>query len=338
MSPLVKVIAALSLLVIFSATTAQAQEMYKGKEYGPEYFFAIQGEVSGQAAPGVQAVNVNGKPVRIDENLNFQVRVTLVEGEKYLAIETRYKGLSFTKKYLVIRHPKASKTFKIHVPKSEFQKMITLARPTKKRGAIKPPVKEEPQAPTYKGSPKFIAEEFWSRANIRKLSQAIDKDNYGIKLTAPVGSVERLNELLQTPSFYDKWRKKFPKKELTEDIIYLVRETNKYRHLPWSKLTPAQQRNIMLLNRLLLELTYPELCPWLKNKVFEDPNWLGFQFVAEIAPGKLLVVRKVDEKYFALIYDRATRVWVHLHDLDRLELKDLLEKGQLPILFQPVEE
>jgi hypothetical protein len=334
-----KVLLILLLLTFACAACAQV-ETYKGKEYGPEYFFAIQGEVSGQAAPGVKSVLVNGKPVRINPDLSFQARVTLQEGEKYLAIKTSYKGLNFTKKYLVIRHPKAPKSFKIYVPESEFQKMISRAKPAVRRTVRKKPVvkKKEPVAPKYEAPPVFAAEEFKSRSMIKKLTAAIEKDKYGIKLTAPHGSVERLNQLLKTPSFYDKWRKRFPKKKLTDEIVYLVRATNKYRHIPFSKLTPAQQKLIMLLNRLLLELTYPELCPWLKNKVIEEENWLGYQFVAEIAPGELLVVRKVNGKYFALLYDVKTRIWLHLHDISAEEFRKLLEKGEIPVLFQPVDE
>ena len=104
----------LSLLVIFifpqSGVEAQAPN---AKKYGPSYFFAIQGEVYGQTAPGIEAVLVNGKPVPIDKDLTFRTKVSLAKGQKYLTIETRYKNLRFIKKYLVIRHPKAQKTFKV---------------------------------------------------------------------------------------------------------------------------------------------------------------------------------------------------------------------------------
>jgi len=93
-------------------------------QYGPEYFYAIEGEVHGQAAPGVQAVYVNGKQARLDREQNFIVTISLKEGEKYITIDTRYEGLQFVKKYLVVRHPKAQKSFKLTVPKQEFQKII----------------------------------------------------------------------------------------------------------------------------------------------------------------------------------------------------------------------
>ena|GEM_PF-6520266 len=94
------------------------------KEYGPEYFYAIEGEVYGQAAPGIESVLVNGQEISFDKNLIFRSKVSLKEGEKYLTVETRYKGLRFIKKYLVIRHPKAQKTFKVHLPQKEFTDII----------------------------------------------------------------------------------------------------------------------------------------------------------------------------------------------------------------------
>jgi hypothetical protein len=74
-----------------------------------------------------------------------------------LNIETRYLGLNFVKKYLVIRHPKVEKSFTIHVPKQEFQKIIET-----KPVAIKPKppeqktvVKKEPKITQAKPVPKL---------------------------------------------------------------------------------------------------------------------------------------------------------------------------------------
>lgn len=125
-------------------------EKYSGKDYGPEYFYAIDGEIYGQAAPGVEAVYVNGKPVQVDVDLSFKTKVSLKKGEKYLTIETRYLGLSFVKKYLVIRHPKVEKSFTIHVPKQEFQKIIET-----KPVAIKTKPPEQKTPPKEKERPKL---------------------------------------------------------------------------------------------------------------------------------------------------------------------------------------
>ena len=102
----------LFLLILAKLTFAQ------DPNYGPEYFYAIDGEIVGQAAPGVNAVYVNSKKIELAPDLSFTANVSLRQGEKYLTIDTRYKNLQFIKKYLVVRHPKAQKSFKIYKSKT----------------------------------------------------------------------------------------------------------------------------------------------------------------------------------------------------------------------------
>ena len=82
-------------------------------------------------------------------------------------------------------------------------------------------------------------------------------------------------------------------------------------------------------------MTYPLLCP--KSSLFgiteEDENWLGFEFVAELAPEKLLVVRRVNGKFFAAIYDQKTHFWIPLQEISSKELADLLDEGTTPVYF-----
>jgi len=330
-----------SLIIGFACACLAQDSSYEkqiARDYGPEYFFAIQGEVMGQAAPGVKSVKVNGKKVAIAKNLTFKARVTLAEGQKYLIIETLYKGLRFTKKYLVIRHPKAPKMFKLNIPQTEFKKIITRKKPARRRIVRKRKPKPKPK-PKPKGSFGFKGQEFKdSRYSIQPLADAVANDNYGVKLKNKPGTLKWLNELLKTPNFYDLW-KKHPKSKgiiLSNDIKRLIKETAGYRHKPFNKLTRAQQLKIIRLNRLLLEATYPLLCP--KSSLFGvtegDANWLGFEFVAEIAPEKMLIVRKVNCKYFAAIYDTKTHFWIPLQEISAKELADLLDEGTVPLFIQ----
>ena len=153
----------LLLLCVFSGTafgaTSNTYEIYGGKRYDSSYFFAIAGEVVGQAAPGVESVTVNGMPVSLDNNLNFSAKVYLPAGQKYLTISTKYKGLRFIKQYLVIRHPAAPKTFTIRVPKQEYKKIVAPSAPppkkskpkytrkTKKTQSLSPAAKPIPEIP-----------------------------------------------------------------------------------------------------------------------------------------------------------------------------------------------
>ncbi len=327
----------LSLIFLFSfnmlsfAVEVSELEKYKGKEYGPEYFGAIRGEVYGQAAPGVQAVYVNEKRVQIDKNLYFETKVYLKKGQKYLTIDTRYKGLRFIKKYLVIRHPKAPKTFKIHVPKKEFQKIITKAeRRVPRKKIVKKP------KPKPKASFGFKTREFKGPYTAKTLSRAIKDDDYDVETTAPENSLKYINEILRTPNFYESWRTKDKNVVLTEEMKRLIKETNGYRNKPFTKLTRFQQLKIIRLNRLLLEATYPLLAPKSLPEGLmaeEDEKWLGFEFAAELERGKFLVVRRVNGKYFGTVLDTKTNIWLPLHEISLREFKDLLEKNQLPPSF-----
>lgn len=317
-------------LIFFCAAPSALAVIYQGREYGPEYFFAIEGEVYGQTAPGVQAVFVNNKQVKIDKNLNFSASVRLKKGQEYLTIDTRYRGLRFVKKYLVIRHPKAPKTFKIHVPKQEFQKIIRTARAPARKPAPKPKPKPKPKA-----SFGFKQREFTGPYTVSALAKAIEADDYGIETKAKPGTLAWLNEILRTPDFYDRWKKKNKNVVLTAEMKRLIRESAGYRHRPWSQLTRLQQLKIIRLNRLLLEATYPLLTPKSLPEGLElaDEDWLGFEFAAELEKGVFLVVRRVNGKYFGAVLDMQTHIWMPLQELSYEDFLYLLEEGDVPASF-----
>jgi len=238
-----RIIVALILSAFFcafsNAVTITEFEKYKGKDYGPEYFFAIEGDISGKAAPGVEAVYVNNKPIQVDVDLSFSTKVALKKGEKYLTIETRYKGLHFIKKYLVIRHPQVKEPLKIHVPREEFEEIIK-----KEPQPFLQPKKEKKAAPEKK---KTIA-----------------------KKTKPKSKAK-------------------PK----------VASKSKPKPTPAPKPMPKEE-------------------------------WLGFEIVRELRPGMIFVVREVAGKYFGSIYISSKKIWIPLGKISHLELKALLEEGELP--------
>jgi hypothetical protein len=216
-----------TLLFPHSLSFSEEPVTVKGKTYGPEYFFPISGDISGQAAPGVQSVFVNGKRVKVDSSLNFKSAVKLKKGEKYLTIETRYKGLNFIKKYLVIRHPKVKKTFTIAVPQKEFKEIVEKKEPV---------VVEEKVLPVKKG-----------KAGHKR------------------------------------------KREIAKVTLYNMKQL--------AKTTP-------------------------KQKV----TTIKFEFVAELARGRFLIVEQADGKYFALLYRPKDKVWLPLHELSLEAFQKILEK------------
>ncbi|MCX5812990.1 MAG: hypothetical protein NT178_10660 [Proteobacteria bacterium] len=117
---------------------------------------------------------------------------------------------------------------------------------------------------TYTAATYFSMDEFQAGV-VGVLSKAIARDGYKIVLQKPDDSIERLNELLQMPNFYDIWREK--NKMLSLEAEKLVYETQNYRQKRFSQLSESEAKNIVKLNRLILEATYPNICPKSLTKV-----------------------------------------------------------------------
>lgn len=202
----------LTILVSLLYLPALANDRPK---YGPEYFGPIEGEVSGQVLPGAEKVLVEGKSIPISKNNTFKTKVTLKEGQKYLTIETKYSGLRFLRKYLVIRRPGLKKPFKVHLAKSDFKSLVS-----KKR------------------------------------------------------------------------------------VLGLTKTAAKL----------AKEKKVQLV-------------------VQKKEKWAGFELVAEIEPGQLLVVEKSGYKYFGYMYVVKDIVWVPIQEISYWQFRALLEKGIVPEAF-----
>ncbi|MDD5383024.1 MAG: hypothetical protein PHH60_05165 [Candidatus Margulisbacteria bacterium] len=85
----------------------------------------VTGEVTGQAAPGVESVIINGENIPLEPDLRFRATVALKEGQKQLVIETQYRGRRFSKQYLVTPQPGAQKTFKLLIPGQEYRQIVS---------------------------------------------------------------------------------------------------------------------------------------------------------------------------------------------------------------------
>ncbi|MFA6169263.1 MAG: hypothetical protein WC772_00630 [Candidatus Margulisiibacteriota bacterium] len=313
-------------------------------------FPAISGDVSGVAIPGLKSIFINDKQIKVQPDNTFATRVNLKAGEKYLILKINYTGLRVIKKYLVLRSEK-SKQFKVFVPKTEIETPLKVAKAINKPGKkkrvktreeierLKAEIKAKELAEKLAKEKKtydFSKDEFeQGTETLRALSTAIVNDQYGMKLKSPIGTLTYLKEILRTPNFYDYWKKRWGDKPVSAEILHLVNLTRNYRNKPFAQLTPEQQLNILKLNRLLLELTYPGLCPIseLKRLVI-DESWMsevplknnGYIYVWEFSHGKLLVLKVVSQKFSADIYIPATEEWFSLQDLSYQELKELIAK------------
>ncbi len=105
---------------------------------------------------------------------------------------------------------------------------------------------------------------------ITKLCDAIRKDGYGASIPIKNNHVDWLNSLLKESNFYDEWLKKKKSNKLNDaKIKTLAYETQKYRYsydevkIKEIKYSAKEEFNkkTKRLNRLILEKTYPKLCP-----------------------------------------------------------------------------
>lgn len=110
----------------------------------------------------------------------------------------------------------------------------------------------------------FSENEFKPPFDIEKLCKVINDDKYDISLkNVPFNTISWLNELLQLPNFYDILDSKKRISSVSKDINIkdLDYKTKGYRNKQFPSLNQVDQRNIIRLNRLLLEETYPQATP-----------------------------------------------------------------------------
>jgi hypothetical protein len=237
-------------------------------------FPPVSGEIYGEGTRGINSISINGKPVALDPDLNFKAAVNLKAGEKYLVLRISYPTLTIIKKYLILRRS-AVKKFKVFVAKENIEKMaqqaLTAKKPTPsgKKAALATKAREEKkkllalkaqqeESWTEKvASPKFYPNEFRDNRSVEALSRSVERDMYGIPFNPKATNLERLNEIIRLPDLYERAVKKGKPIKLTPQIKRLIAETQEYRKKPFSKLSPFEQKKVMLLNRLLLESIYP---------------------------------------------------------------------------------
>jgi len=114
----------LTLLICLPAVFA---EMIDGINYDEKYFGPIAGIVYGSAPPAINKIIINGRTIKTNEQGDFKAPVQLAANEKHVLVEIETNGYNLSKKYLVVRHPKTTRSFEIAITRSEFFKLMSLA-------------------------------------------------------------------------------------------------------------------------------------------------------------------------------------------------------------------
>jgi len=104
---------------------------------------------------------------------------------------------------------------------------------------------------------EYSIDDFKNPQHIQALNISINNKQYEIEFTHEVSKVGRLLQLLHTSDFYALWRAKNPDITLPPNIRFLVKFTRAARRQEFSSLGELDQKAIVLLNRLLIELAHP---------------------------------------------------------------------------------
>jgi len=110
-------------------------------------------------------------------------------------------------------------------------------------------------------SPDFRQEEFESPLIIEELYYKIINDINNLPLNDSDNLLLWLNDLLTVSDFYDRLLKKSSNAKFSDNVITLANKTEGYREKEFSSLKEEEQYLIKILNRLLLEDTYPQQTP-----------------------------------------------------------------------------
>lgn len=113
----------------------------------------------------------------------------------------------------------------------------------------------------------FRKDEFNPSSNFKKLCEKINKDKKTLSLKTNIKTIHQLNKLLKTSNLYDVLCKK-SNIGFSKEVEYFVNRTNGYRKgRKFSKLSIEEQITIKLLNRLIIEETYSQETPSIKNVI-----------------------------------------------------------------------
>ena len=112
-----------------------------------------------------------------------------------------------------------------------------------------------------KDSPEFSADEFQGGLTIKALCHEIERHGYAMEFTTQNDTIERLNEILRTPNFYDMYMKKTGSPRFSEYVRKLASKSKSYRNRKFSELSQEELNGILKLNRAILEESYPKTCP-----------------------------------------------------------------------------
>ncbi|HEY6872952.1 MAG TPA: hypothetical protein VI298_09530 [Geobacteraceae bacterium] len=114
--------------------------------------------------------------------------------------------------------------------------------------------------PVDQGLSTFSASEFKNASDAGLFLAALGNDGFPID-TKGGDAVAALNALISSSNLYDTWRSIHKGGELSAEARKLVRNTGRFRGRDFGTLDDRQKSDVLRLNRMILEETYPDKCP-----------------------------------------------------------------------------
>lgn len=145
---------------------------------------------------------------------------------------------------------------------------------------------------TYTAS-EFSEEEFKGGFRVDALCAAVKADQYETGPGNHACSIKTLNELLRNRFLYKAWVRKKKNVVLSDKVKSLVRISQGYRG-SFSALTDRQKQSLLRRNRLLIEATYPTLCPKSRDYIVTRDNYIY-----------LSIYQKIIRKIYHIVPDEA---------------------------------
>ncbi|MBI5640526.1 MAG: hypothetical protein HZA17_08885 [Nitrospirae bacterium] len=139
---------------------------------------------------------------------------------------------------------------------------------------------------------RFRPEEFSGDLTVKSLCSAILRDRYKIRLRHRECGIDMLNEILESRYFYAAWKEK-KSLSLSSRAKRLIRASRGYP-AGFRTLSENRKKVVIQLNRLIIEETYPLICPKSVKYRAEEDNYLY-----------LAIYEKIINKIYHIIPDDA---------------------------------
>jgi len=120
----------------------------------------------------------------------------------------------------------------------------------------------------YQGSSDFKREEFKSVSQIKSLCKKIKGDVDDLEIKAPDNTLDWLNELLRITNFCDLYIKK-KRVVIPDEVADLTYKLQPYREHSFHNLPLDIKSIVLYLNRMILERTYKNLCPKIRDSMYD---------------------------------------------------------------------